>query len=217
MKRRPTIRSGGGEGRTFSAAIRRPRANSSGRTRVSRSKHPRSPARLHEMFGIEVSVAADLCSDSTVAAVTMRVTERIAECAKPAVRAQPMVALPRPGDRIWRPLFSYDTVAAGYVGRVGTWPPLPPGTRRSPRHPVHRRTSWTERPAPAANLRLRPGSARRGLEHHPDLGHLVVRPLERRGHGCVGYVRGRGDAIGAIGCVKAGDLAEDVVHVAAPA
>jgi non-ribosomal peptide synthetase component F len=55
----------------------------------------RIATRLREMFGIEVSVAVDLYSDFTVAAVAMRVAERIAERAKPAPPAHPLVALPR--------------------------------------------------------------------------------------------------------------------------
>ena len=138
-----------------------------------------------------------------------------------AAHEHPMVALPRPGERIWRPPFRTTPL------KQGMWAELEPGrpnllvlgdlrVTAKPPDKLDRkaRAGATRR---RQNLRLTPDSARRGLEHHPDLGHLVVRPLERRGHGRVGHVRGRGDAIGAIGCVKAGDLAEDVVHVAAPA
>jgi len=44
--------------------------------------------------------------------------------------------------------YSYDTVAAGYVGRVGTWH-LYPWYSAVSASPIHRRTSWTERPTPA--------------------------------------------------------------------
>lgn len=106
---------------------------------------------------------------------------------------------------------------SGPSWNLATFTPWYSAVSASPRTPSDKLDRKARAGTTAANLRLTLGSARRGLEHHPDLGHLVVRPLERRGHGRVGHVRGRGDAIGAIGCVKAGDLAEDVVHVAAPA